>query len=216
MEIGLIVPVYKNFKGFTQLMHTVDVPIHPIVIPNWEENMGVSGGWNIGLAKAIDKGLEYAVVSNDDILLHPGTILKIIEGLDDYEMVTPRNVREDSRVFDEPEYEEHPDYSCFAVRPKSFVDIHGWFDENFVPAYFEDNDMHYRGKLAGTEHMRRMDATMFHVGSVTQNYDGVPVVNHEMYQTNREYYRQKWGGWPGEETFTHPYNREDKDWTFWI
>ena len=45
----------------------------------------------------------------------------------------------------------------------------------------------------------------FHKGSVTQNWEGNQVVTSPMFEKNREYYRLKWGGLPGEETLTSPY-----------
>jgi GT2 family glycosyltransferase len=209
--ISFIVPVMKNFRGLSELIQSVDEEIYPIIIPNWVENVGVSKGWNDGLSKAIDMGSEYAVISNDDVLLNPGTIHKMVMGLNDFDLVSATNTRDDESY---EGYDEHPDFSCFAVKPKEFISKFGWFDENFSPAYFEDNDMARRMIISGGTYRRDLSATMFHRGSVTQNMDG-PVVTSPMFERNREYYTRKWGGWPGSEVFTSPFNDSSKtikDW----
>lgn len=209
--ISFIVPVMKNFRGFTELMESVDEEVRPIVIPNWVDNIGVSKGWNDGLRLAIDMGSEYAVVSNDDVILQRGTIHKIVMGLNDFDLVSAMNTR-DGVTYEG--YDEHPDFSCFAVKPEQFVEKFGWFDENFSPAYFEDNDMARRIIVAGGTYRRDLSAGMFHRGSITQNMDG-PVVTSPMFERNRYYYVRKWGGWPGSETFTSPFNDDSKtikDW----
>lgn len=209
--ITLIVPVMKNFRGFAELMESVDEEVRPIIIPNWSDNIGVSRGWNDGLSKSIDLGADYAVVSNDDVILEPGTIKKMVMGLNDYDLVTGNNTR-DMETSDG--YDEQADFSCFAVKPKQFIDRFGWFDESFSPAYFEDNDMAWRIRAGGGTFARDLNAGMLHRGSVTQFMDG-PVVTSPMFEKNRDYYARKWGGWPGNETYTSPFNDRTmtiKDW----
>lgn len=209
--IAFVVPVMKNFRGFAELMESVDTEILPIIIPNWVENIGVSKGWNDGLQTAIDSGCEYAVVSNDDVILNHGAINRMVMGLNDYDLVSAINTRDETT---REGYDEHPDFSCFAIKPKQFVDKFGWFDENFSPAYFEDNDMAWRIKTSGGTYARDLNAGMLHRGSITQNMDG-PVVTSPMFEKNRAYYVRKWGGWPGSETYTSPFNDSDatiKDW----
>lgn len=209
-KVGLVVPVYKNFPGFAALMASVDRCVVPYIIKNWEDNVGVSGGWNEGLRRAIDDDCDAVVIPNDDIIFEPGTINKMLAGLTSFDLVTAFNTRDENYShLDEPHFIDSPDFACFAVKPKEFVDGVGWFDEGFRPAYFEDNDMHYRMQLVGMEAKKRTDAPMFHAGSVTQNWDGQPVVDGEMFEMNRAYYGMKWGGWPGEEKFKTPFNNPD-------
>lgn len=209
-KIGLIVPVYKNFEGFTELMKSVDVAVQPFVIPNWKYNHGVSVGWNIGLEQSIYYSCDYALVCNDDIILDPDTIRKLQYALawEDYDLITAVNTR-DVDVTDSKGYADAPDFACFMVKPQEFLDAYGSFDEEFTPAYFEDNDMHYRLKLAGAKVGCRTDAGMFHKGSVTQNWNGQQVVTGDMFERNRSYYARKWGGTPGNEQYTTPFNGEN-------
>lgn len=207
VTIGLIVPVYKNFEGFAQLMRSVDVSVLPIVIDNWRENIGVSAGWNVGIQEAIANRCDVALVCNDDIILHPGTITKLVAEVWNHraDLVTPINTR-DGRVTEKPEHHPHPDFSCFMIEPEKFVYKFGHFDTNFSPAYFEDNDMAYRIKLLGGSYYCRTDAGFFHKGSVTQNWGGQQVVTGTMFRANEAYYISKWGGRPGQERWNTPYN----------
>ena len=206
-SVGLVVPVYKNFEGFAELMHSVDIPVKVYVIDNWRNNRGVSGGWNEGLNRSIHDYLDVTFIVNDDVVFEPGTMRKMVLGVaEGYDLVTGFNTRDENydHLNGEVKYIESPDYACFAVDPIKFVSTFGYFDENFKPAYFEDNDMNYRIKLKGGKDRKRTDAPFFHKGSVTQNWGGSQVVTSEMFEKNRAYYTWKWGGEPGQETLTSP------------
>lgn len=204
-SVGVIVPVLKNFKGFTELIESIDISFVPYVIDNWNENRGVSGGWNEGLAMAIEDSMDAVFIVNDDVVFEAGTMTKMLYGLHQYDMVTGYNTRDENYDhLDKPQFIDSPDFSCFVVDPINFVYKFGWFDTNFTPAYFEDNDMHYRMKISGGKAKKYTDAPFHHKGSVTQNWDGQQVVTGTMFEANREYYRWKWGGYPGEETLTVP------------
>lgn len=209
--IALIVPVMVNFRGFTRLMHSVDEEVLPVVINNWDANLGVSKAWNAGIIQAIGHEADYALIVNDDLMLFPGTIKKMRDYLADGNIfVTAVNYRDEGR-YDSWEGPGVPDFSCWMIRPREFVVKVGWADERFSPAYFEDNDLHYRMKLAGVASPCLPDARMHHDGSVTQNWNGTQVVTPTMFNHNRFYYMQKWGGPPGQETFVHPFNHADND-----
>lgn len=212
MEVALIVPVLYNFDGFTKLMRSVDFPVLPIVLPNWETNIGVAAAWNDGLEKAM--GADVAIVVNDDVEFHSGTIAMLADALDDFDLISAVAMPDPPRWSEEHGF---PDFACFAVKPADFVEKFGMFDENFYPAYFEDNDMVYRIKLGGGRQGVHMSAGINHPGSVTQNWGGQRVVSHEKFESNRDYYVTKWGGRPHEEIYERPFNgisgKTYKDWT---
>lgn len=205
VNVALIVPVMTNFEGFTRLMASVDIRILPIVVPNYEENRGVSWAWNDGMNNAIAS--DVAIITNDDIVFEMGCLRRMVDilaytpGMD---LVSAVNTRD----FPEPGSGSvhEVDYSCFAVKPESFIRKFGYFDENFFPAYFEDNDMYRRIELAGGMQRKLLEARMYHKGSQTQLGGSKRVVSHEAFEANRAYYRNKWGGIPGEETFDAPFN----------
>jgi GT2 family glycosyltransferase len=80
----------------------------------------------------------------------------------------------------------------------------------------DDNDSHYRIKLAGYEAYQIGEAKINHKGSQTQNADpNKPVVTSQMFEKNREYYSRKWGGWPGDEKYIRPFNDPNKTLKDW-
>lgn len=211
--IALVVPVYKNFAGFANLMANIDEEVFPIIIPNWSDNIGVSRGWNAGLSRALEVGADVTIISNDDAYPYQGTVRKLVDNIDRFDLISATNYR-DVPESDEDSFDNHPDFSMFAVSTEQFVHKFGFFDENFSPAYFEDNDMARRILISGGSYGRMLNAGMHHVGSVTQNMDA-PVVTSEMFEENRRYYIQKWGGNPLQEKYSHPFNDENrtiKDW----
>ena len=98
-------------------------------------------------------------------------------------------------------------FTIFMVnRPKAWVQL-GGFDEVFYPAYYEDNDLRYRLKLANNPIVTVKIENWKHdrsstLGGFTErekrnhwgNFDALGL-----------YYIQKWGGKPGEETYTEPF-----------
>jgi GT2 family glycosyltransferase len=151
---------------------------------------------------AIAKRCSMALVCNDDIILNPGTIADLVDSFrDGLDLVTPRNIRDHALTYNR-DYTPEPDFACFMVQPRQFINKFGWFDEGFSPAYFEDNDMAYRIKLAGGRYGARTDVGFYHKGSITQFWNGGRVASHQAFEANQAYYHEKWGGFPGKETYT--------------
>ena len=206
IKLGLVVPVMYNFKGLAELMESVDYPVMPYVIDNWTENRGVAVAWNIGVRKAIADGCNRVLICNDDVVLHPGTIQKMLDSLSVYDFIT--GIDSTAKDAGEVAYSLEANFACFMMRPNKVTSEIGWFDEHFKPAYFEDNDYAYRLKLAGLGHTCRQDALFDHKGSVTQRWEGQMTVSSMRFCFNRSYFIGKWGGMPLQETYTHPFNNE--------
>lgn len=207
MTTGLIVPVMKNFKGFAQLMNSVDTAVVPIIINNWDNNIGVGPAWNRGIRLAHERDCENVVIVNDDVVMTPGLINDMVSCLtDEFVLVSPQNV---TGVC-------HPhglNFWCFAIS-STFVDRFGYFDENFAPAYYEDDDMAYRIKLGGGK-IRTLDTFVYHQVQGTQDLDDEPVVERGIWDRNLEYFTRKWGGPPNQERFKTPFRdprKTIKDW----
>lgn len=215
--IGLVVPVMSNFKGFAELIRSIDLPVRPYIEDNWNDNCGVSKAWNKQIKRAIDDGCEYIFVCNDDTYFLPGTMQKLIDSMPFYDLVSGHNVR-DSYVSDTTAFNGHSDYASFLITPKT-IEQFGWFDET-INSYYNDNDYSYRIKLGGGRRGRRLDAGFYHEGSVTQ-FKGKDastddrVVSHEEFRALQARYIQKWGGMPNEEQLQHPYNDPRKTFKDW-
>lgn len=194
---SLIVPVLVNFEGLAKLLSSIDEPFVPIVVDNWVENRGVAAGWNYGIRKSIAMGIDQFVIMNDDASFRPGSSpSQLIKELDDDTAFVMGEVG----------------FAGFATH-KAAIDRIGYFDEMFFPAYYEDNDFAYRAKLGGMNYKGIIHCKIDHEGSKTQFWNGTGddqrTVSHEQFRRNRDYYIRKWGGMPGEETFTEPFDGEE-------
>jgi hypothetical protein len=190
--------------------------------------------WNYGLRRlTVDEGFDVVVVCNDDIVLAPDTGQNLADALlykqwaderpdHDREILLvsgynishvgvpptdpPTHGRDDLPQF-QPRWGTGPDYSCWAATRK-LLDVIGPFDEKFVPAWFEDNDSHYR--IYGSGFQALSFSPYFHYASQTVNGGGAVSEarrneTQPLFEQNRNYYISKWGGVPGQETFTVPF-----------
>ena len=79
------------------------------------------------------------------------------------------------------------------IRPET-LRRHGFFDPNYRPACFEDNDYYGRVVLGGGECTIVHSAQFFHHGSMTIREDA-EMAHHVGYwfEKNRAYFSRKWG-----------------------
>ena len=190
-----------------------------------EERWGFQRSVNFGINNGFKNGCDVALVLNNDIILHPEAIWRIAERMEKGdaclvscmdvhgEMFDKKIAPQDIGTLISKEYESmeevpHPCFSAFAINKECWESI-GEFDELFAPAYFEDNDYHYRMKLIGLLAVLYPPAMFYHFGSRTQtngDENGRTIVSTPMFENNRAFYVKKWGGVPGEEKWEHPYN----------
>lgn len=86
----------------------------------------------------------------------------------------------------------------------------GLVDENFQ-AYAEDTDWRRRWNMAGISSNRfNINASLAGLGLAQKSGE---VINN--WKRTDDYYRAKWGGCSGRETFNNPYGEPDKDHTYW-
>lgn len=170
-----------------------------IYVIEGRQPQSVSKGWNDGIQKAIDVDCDYVLVINDDIVMkrnaidrlvafaeaHPEFTIWSMGGTPDYFNID--NCEEDEN------FSEHPNFSAFMVRKDFFSNV-GKFDENIVPAYFEDNDMHARLALANKKAVIYGGARFFHFGSRTTNSDeDYRALMPPLFKANNDYFIRKWG-----------------------
>jgi len=184
---------------------------------HFKENKGCSASWNFGIKRAIrDYGSKYFLILNNDILLNPIAIDLLISTISRKNVVLASATDVSSTISRPNEVRgllppvktaisEAPEFSCFLLSLKAIEKV-GYFDEKFFPAYFEDNDYHYRIRLAGLKAVKTNQALYFHFGSRTiKDNQEIHRQSDLGYVANREYYRNKWGGSPGHELFKTPY-----------
>ena len=175
-------------------------------------NLGVAASWNRIITTAWSRGYNFVYVGSNDTMLSPGTLKAFVE------MQKP-----------EPEalwLLNHFNFWCLRMAAVPKV---GLLDENFMPAYFEDNDFFYRVGLAGLEvlHLHEHEfehngrtvpaVSSHHLGSQTIASDAEYAMHNgnTFGNWNASHFGMKWGGGPGGEQFKTPYDKSDKDYRWW-
>ena len=163
------------------------------------ENLGFSRGNNQGIK--IAEG-EYIGFLNNDILLSPNWFEECEKAFkkEKVAFISPTHINphfhrtnsqnylkyfkknkpitQYTKTFDECQF------SCVLTR-KDILEQIGGFDENFTPAFFEDNDLKYRAIEAGYDCFVSNTVCFYHYGSVTS-----AKLNHR-FEENRQYYYNK-------------------------
>lgn len=161
--------------------------IHEICIINPGNNLGVSSSWNLTI-KANPKA-PWWFICNNDIEFAAGDLQRMVD-----HMATTQNT-----------FVMLNWMAAFGVTKHVLREV-GWFDENFVPAYYEDNDFLWRCKLANVE-VVTLPADYRHDGSMTIKSNPLFTTrNMKSFPSNGEYYRAKWGGYPGNEQYETPFS----------
>jgi len=224
-KIGIVIPILNNFEGFADLCLSIKTRHNYVVYvqPQWNHQIPLAAAWNKGAQQAFEEHCDFALVCNDDILFSPECIDVLVDEYNRLEkekviMVTPTNIlgqvpnKYDILTYERPADQEitiadHPNFSCFLINPDYFKEI-GTFDENFVPAWYEDNSSHRSAKLLGYREITTTAAHMVHIGHVTSTRMESPDSG-----PSQAYYIKKWGGIPEshptqaqKEYFEHPYN----------
>ena len=188
-------------------------------------SLSVAAAWNLGFRNAIDAGCGMLMILANDVLLEPDTIDRLMEfgkadpTVDLWSGIDTR----DKPGIDVDAVTNGADFSCVMLR-QSALEKHGWFDERFRPAYFEDNDYYARVILGGGKIRQVHAAKFFHKGSMTIRLDA-DAKHHCDYwfEINRRRYHAKWGltataNTPEEvaaKCFKHPWNDTSKPLTWW-
>lgn len=172
---------------------------------DYRENMGVSRLWNEGIVIALQNKAEHIIIINDDMDI----------SLSDFEAAINHSCKTNGYVtfcsgFNKTldSYTISHGYSFFVLN-KVAIDTVGFFDQNFWPAYYEDNDYDYRCRLSGLK-PEFCETKSTHIGSNSLRVDAkLRSTHNNTFRLNGEYYVRKWGGGPNRETYKSPFNRKD-------
>lgn len=184
-----------------------------VVIHN-PENLGVSAGWNQGIARASG---DYVLIFNNDTLVPPMAIENLVRAAMNYPragIIAPRSnqIAGPQLLRDFPEFQsldalfnhltqrqQQSDLSawqfprikgfCMLI-PKAVIEDVGVFDESFGFGNFEDDDYSLRVSLAGYQLLVADDSIIFHYGSVSFDQTGIDW-NEQMVK-NHKIFNQKW------------------------
>ena len=153
--------------------------------------VSVASAWNKAFREHRD---HHVVVTGDDVVFGRGTIGGLVDAADKTEalFVYPRVMQ--AQMF------------CVYLAKAELFDRVGPFDERFFPAYFEDNDLAYRMKLAGLEaEAVDCDGYLHDVSSTLKALNPPEREEHDtQFRMNEKRYVDKWGGLPGREVYDKP------------
>ncbi len=159
-------------------------------------NFGVAASWNLVMKS--NPWAPWWFLVNNDIVFQPGDLARL-----------EQTVQPEAALF------HMMSFAAFALTRQA-LDVLGYFDENFHPAYDEDVDYAYRCQLATVPRIGVMSSAR-HIGSATIYGDKLyRTQNGKTHGLNDRYYERKWGGPKmGGETFTTPFDRGGSigDWT---
>jgi GT2 family glycosyltransferase len=165
-----------------------------VYIAKVKYNLGVARSWNW----FIDNIKDHIIFCNDDIEFYEDSIEKLMSGYDENFAIYPAI--------------GSTSFSLIQFPRKIFEDV-GYFDEGISPfyAYFEDNDYHYRMKLKGYDIKSINGCKVKHVGSATIKKFTILEQNmhHGKFEAAKYRYLIKWGGIPGKEKFTEPFDGKE-------
>lgn len=223
------IPV-ENFvqPSLLPLPYVFDHEPEEISIVKPEGQQSVSKAWNLGIEKAKELECDYVLVINTDIVFKSNAIDRLVVFAQEHSEAAMWTMAEyaDLALIEEANedenFSEHPHFSCFMVKADFFDNV-GKFDENFVPAYCEDGDMHARLALADKKAYVYGGARFYHFGSRTIKSDTQAwMSNTQTFPKNQQYFLEKWGhpivGDVDEMRrvyFKHPYNETDKPLSYW-
>ena len=149
-------------------------------------NLGVAASWNLIIKSA--PRAAWWFLPNFDVEFHPGDLARLAEHMDSVGGVALL-----------------PTFEAFALTSEA-VERVGWFDENFHPAYFEDNDFDYRCRLSGVSLIGLPASTRHEASATIRSSSTFSLENARTYPANAAYYQRKWGGPQHQEVYTTPFN----------
>lgn len=202
----LICPILNRRDLLDRMLDTIDVRVQKLVlidnspdgsatdgldgvgrtILRLHHNIGVGSAWNLGIR--VTPLEPWWLIVNNDVVFMRGDLERLAKAVTANEVVWL------------------PDMRTFAVTPVAMERV-GWFDECFVPGYFEDNDFAHRCILAGV-HIETLRPSGDPVlGSNTIRSDKrLAKENNRTFPLNRSYYLDKWGGAPDHEVYRTPFD----------
>lgn len=177
------------------------VPENCEIITN-KKNLGVAASWNQLLMAGINKGdAEIVFVLNDDIIVHPDCIDRMVETvrLHRYDAISAAMIQgklERMQNFSTDLVDNRYNisgmhFSCYGLTPQA-VETVGLFDEKYGLSYVEDTDYFYRLEQAGVKKGCDKYAWFTHY-RIRERHVGDRRASH---RRNRGYFKSKWGEHP--------------------
>ena len=154
----------------------------------------VAGSWNAGAGLAFAAGNKYVAAIANDALLREDCLDVLVEFGEQGRADLWSGISYNNRgEIDASQETDGADFTCFMFT-EATIRKYGWFDTNFKPAYFEDNDYYARVVLGDGRCRVVHGAQFFHYGSMTIRHDAVAAYHvRHWFDMNRRYFGRKWG-----------------------
>jgi GT2 family glycosyltransferase len=154
-----------------------------------QENLGVAKSWNMLMDYSEKIGATHVLMLNDDIYLGKNE--------NDLNMLIKNDLDADF-------INSFHNWCSYILRVDMWNKA-GKFDEEFFPAYFEDNSFDYKMTLLGAKKSWTsfLDPIVYR-NSMTIAKD--PTLNQKFMQ-NKQMYVQMWGGLPTQEKYLTKFNK---------
>lgn len=150
---------------------------------------------NFFLTDAKRRGCKFMLWGHNDHEAHPGSALALVE----YARKMFAEGRKWGICFTA--------YDALSATNLDVIDDVGLWDSTLFSGYHGDNDFYRRLRLAGYETIDT-NIPVDHVGSQTIKSDPErEFMNSILFPISGFLYERKWGGRPGEETFSTPFGR---------
>lgn len=166
-------------------------------------NRGLARSWNDGLIESAEMGATVMMIANDDIVASYADVLRLADAATryrDYGFIECMGV--DQRMG----RRQPMAFALCAVNPIAIETI-GYMDENLFPYGFEDSDYARRAGLEGVKWLTLEDVNIVHVGSATVAASPTLARQNQItFNATKAYYVQKWGGEPGAEQYSVPFD----------
>ena len=157
------------------------------------ENRGLSRSWNEGIHQSMQDGCELTCVLNDDLHFVPGgfdAFVSHLREVSDWSLGFIRGLESGGPSAGQVLLQG---MACFAISQKC-VDAIGYFDETFVPAYYEDIDYLRRMRLAGCRKTIAPGVLGEHLRMTTiRSNPELQASMGDWHGRNEAYYVRKWG-----------------------
>ena len=181
----------------------------------YRENRGLSRSWNEGLHLAKEAGCDAAILLNDDLFFYEGGYAAFVHTIDVLKSVS-RNISYVTPLGLETGNSAHAgqvlpqQFACCAIMPET-LELIGYFDETFTPAYYEDVDYDRRTRLAGmTVHVHQAVIVEHERSSTHRNMTFEAKQEADTaFLSNRGYFGKKWGG--DNPSYLTPFNNPQFD-----
>lgn len=197
----LVTSCLSSFKVDPQNLIVVDnsktgltLPVTPGQYVRRGFNIGVAPAWNIAVSRVLNDEADMVVLLSQSITFGPSGGLDFVSHFDD--PAAKWGV------------ESYFAWHLIGIKRESFLRI-GVFDEQFYPAYYEDSDWLKRARLDGIRSYENHDGWPYFETDVSYAGDAQALTRGDVkldYGLNHGRYLLKWGGEPGHETYTIPYN----------